>query len=261
MLSQQQPDRPTCGSNLAAARCMVADRVVRQRGSLGGRWLVARALAMTAVALAATACAKQGSSAVTGHTAGNSSAGVSSQSAPSTSVPSLTTTPPTGAPPTSNPASPGTTASGADLPYTVVATDGPFIGNGVVAATDMSKLLTLLNVSTHSRLNQICPPGGCFTRARPPDQSLLIVFNAVSGSCQTPTSYAARLTDPQTLRIDVSASDACPTGGAGALAEAPDVLLAIPLERLPATGQLTVAVYPYGSGFGGQPETGNATLR
>lgn len=222
-------------------------------GSVCRRWLIARTLVITAFSVVAASGCATDNSPVAGPAAGKSSPGSSLHAPESTSPPT-----PTANPPITNPTSPGTTSSGTELPYTVVATDGPFIGNGVVAATDMSQLRALLNARTYGRVNEICPSGGCFTGARPPNDSMLLVFNAVSGSCQTPTSYAARLTDPHTLRIDVSASDSCPTGGAGALAEAPDVLIAIPLDQLPATGQLTIAVHPYGSGFGGQPETGNA---
>lgn len=222
------------------------------RGSVRRSWLIARTLVITAFGVVAVGGCATDSSRAAGPAAGNSSSGSSLHSPESTSPPT-----PTANPPITNPTSPGITSSGTELPYTVVATDGPFIGNGVVAATDMSKLLALLNARTYGRVNEICPSGGCFTGARPPNDSMLIEFNAVSGSCQTPTSYAARLTDPHTLRIDVSASDRCGTG-AGMLAEAPDVLIAIPLDRLPATGRLAVVVYPYGSGFGGLPETGSA---
>jgi hypothetical protein len=148
------------------------------------------------------------------------------------------------------------------LPYTVAATNGPGSIFATYTATSMSKLLHRLATAYPRGLSQQCPSGGCFAGANPPAGTLLILFLATGRDCQTPTSYAIHLTDPRTLRIDVQADDTCPPGqtGGDAAVLPPDVLLAIPLDRLPASGQLAIVIYPYGPGFGGHPETGTATL-
>jgi hypothetical protein len=169
----------------------------------------------------------------------------------------------TPSPPIATPASPDMTGQpGAAIPYTVVATNGPGSIAGVYSATSMAALMAQLTTAHPSDLSQRCPSGGCFVAANPPAGSLLILFLAAGRQCEVPTSYSVRLTDPRTLRIDVNANDTCPTGqnGGDAVVLPFDVLLAIPLDRLPAVGRLAIVIYPYGPGFGGQPETGTTTL-
>lgn len=217
---------------------------------------IARAVAFAALT-GVTACATH----VAPHMTATTRAG-SPTTSPTTMV--ISSQPPTTpSPPITTPASPGGTGQpGVAVPYTVVATNGKGLGAGVYAATSITKLLAQLMIAAPGDPSRRCPYGGCFAAANPPTDSLLVTFLATGRQCEIPTSYSVRLIDPRTLRIDVNANDTCPTGhnGGDAVVVSPDVLLAIPLDRLPATGHLTIAVYPYGTGFGGQPETGTATL-
>lgn len=139
-------------------------------------------------------------------------------------------------PPSPTAASALTDSPGETLPYTVVSTATPALPLGTFAATSLSGLTAALTEAAGRAPR--CPGGTCFAGATPPANSLLVLF-APSIACQKPNGYTITLHDTR-LTVTAETTRACASNGGGGSKQVLDVLVAIPLDRLPHAATLTI---------------------